>query len=126
MADRKASSLASSVGDQLVDLKDTVAELSERVSEIAAARAADARKRARAAAKTVTSSGLYDDGLDALQSAGDKALYYGRRAGAVVKGNPGLSLLGVALAAGAVAAIIWASREDDRRWYERSRRGGWF
>lgn len=127
MADRRASGLAGDVGAQLSDLKDTIADLGERVAEIAAARTRDARKQARSAAKSVraSSSSLYDDGVDALGHAGDAAVYYGRRAGAVVKSNPGLSTLAVLVGVGVIAAIVYASQEDDRRWYER-RRGGWF
>lgn len=127
MADRKASSLAGDAGAQLAELKDTLADLGDRVAEIAAARGREARRHARSAAKSarVTGSSLYDDGAEALGQAGDAALYYGRRAGRVVKANPGLSALGLLVGVGVIAAIVYAAQEDDRRWYERPR-GGWF
>ncbi|GBD47469.1 hypothetical protein [Methylopila sp. Yamaguchi] len=129
MVDRKVSGLAGDAGDQLAHLRATVSELGERVSTLAGERARDARKRARSAAKSFGpgASALYDDGVDALQTAADNAVYYGRRASHVVQRNPGLSLLGLAVGVGIVAALVYASQEDDRRWYERgSRRGGWF
>lgn len=127
MADRKVSNLAGDAGSQIADLKDTLADLGERVAELASDRAREARKRARSAAKSFSgsSASVYDDGVEKLQQAGDTALYYGRRAGSVVRSNPGLSLLGLAVGVGVVAALVYASQEDDRRWYER-RRGGWF
>lgn len=126
MADRKASGLASDATTQLADLRDTIADLGERVAEIASARARDARRQARTATKSMRTSGasLYDDGVDALSQAGDTAVYYGRRAGSVVKQNPGMSMLGLAVGVGILAALIYAAQEDDRRWSER--RGGWF
>ncbi|GLK75258.1 hypothetical protein GCM10008171_05120 [Methylopila jiangsuensis] len=130
MVDRRASSLAHDAGDQIAALRDTIADLSDRVSSLAADRARSARKSARAAAKSLSSSSntLYDDGVEALHDAADTAVYYGRRAGRVVQSNPGLSLAGLALGIGVVAALVYASqREEDRRWYERGgRRGGWF
>ena len=128
MADRRASGLAGEAGDQLAALRDTIAELGETVSSIAADRARQARKSARSAAKSISSNGgtLYDDGVDALQQAGDAVGYYGRRATHVVQRNPGLSILGLAIGVGIVAAIVYASQEDERRWYDRPRRGGWF
>ena len=127
MVDRKASGLASDAAAQLSELRDTIADLGDRVAQLATARARDARKQARSAAKSVSSSSssLYDDGVDALSHAGDAAVYYGRRAGSVVRNNPGLSTLGVLVGIGVVAAIVYASQEDDRRWYEK-RRAGWF
>jgi hypothetical protein len=127
MVDRKVSGLASDAGDQLAALRDTIAELGEQVSSIAADRAREARKRARSAAKSFSSSSntLYDDGVGALQTAGDAVGYYGREAGRAVQRNPGLSLLGVAIGVGLVAALVYASQEDDTRWYEK-RRSGWF
>lgn len=127
MADRKASALASDAGAQLAELRDTIADLGERVADIAAARGREARRHARAAAKSASATGahLYDDGVDALEHAGDAALYYGRRAGRVVRNNPGLSALGLLVGVGVIAAIVYACQEDDRRWYDR-RRGGWF
>jgi hypothetical protein len=126
MADRKASGLASDAGAQLAELRDTIADLGERVAEITAARTREARRSARSAAKSMRASGgsLYEDGAEALGAAGDAAVYYGRRAGSVVRQNPGLSMLGLAVGVGIIAAIVYASQEDDRRWYER--RGGWF
>ncbi|WP_271167781.1 hypothetical protein [Hansschlegelia plantiphila] len=120
-------SLMKDPSTQLDDLKDAVADLGQRVSEIASSRAQQAKKRANAAAKSVRNSGgqIYEDGVEALQSAGDSAVYYGRRAGTVVRNNPGLTLLGVAIGVGVLAAIIYASQEDDRRWYDK-RRTGWF
>lgn len=125
MADRRASGLASDASAQLAELRDTIADLGERVAEIASARTRDARKQARSAAKSVraTSGSLYDDGAEALGAAGDAAVYYGRRAGSVVKHNPGLSTLGLLVGIGVIAAIIYAGQEDDKRWYERG--GGW-
>jgi ElaB/YqjD/DUF883 family membrane-anchored ribosome-binding protein len=127
MADRRASGLASDASAQLAELKETIADLGERVAEIASQRSREARKQARSAAKSmrVTGHSLYDDSAEALGAAGDTALYYGRRAGRAVRENPGLSLLGIAVGVGVIAAIVYASQEDDRRWYER-RRGGWF
>ena len=127
MAQSRASGLASDAGAQLAELKDTIADLSERVADITASRTREARKQARAAARSVRSSGgqLYSDGAEALGAAGDTALYYGRRAGRVVKQNPGLSALGVLVGVGVVAAILYAaSREEEPRWYERPR--SWF
>ena len=126
MVDRKASGLANDATTQLADLRETIADLGERVAEIASARARDARKQARSATKSMRSSGasLYDDGVDALGQAGDAAVYYGRRASGVMRQNPGLSMLGLAVGVGVLAAIVYASQEDDRRWHER--RGGWF
>jgi hypothetical protein len=126
MADRKAASLANDAGAQLAELKDTIADLGERVADIAAARGREARRSARSAAKSARATGasLYDDGAEALGQASDAAVYYGRRASKVVKNNPGLSLLGVAVGIGVIAAIVYASQEDERRWYERPR-GGW-
>lgn len=127
MADRKAGALAHDAGAQLSELRDTIADLGERVAEIAAARGREARRGARTAAKSARATGahLYDDGAEALSQAGDAALYYGRRAGSVVKANPGLSALGLLVGVGVIAAIVYAAQEDDRRWYERPR-GGWF
>ncbi|MFD1704947.1 hypothetical protein ACFSCV_18220 [Methylopila henanensis] len=129
MADRRVSNLAGDAGDQLAALRDTIADLSDRVSTLAAERARTARKSARAAAKSFGSGShtLYDDGVEALQDAADTAVYYGRRAGRVVQSNPGLSLAGLALGVGIVAAIVYATqREEDRRWYERGGRRSWF
>lgn len=131
MADRRVSSLAGDAGDQLSQLRDTIAELGDRVSTLAAERARSARKSARSAAKTYgpVASTLYDDGVEAIQGAADAATYYGRRASRVVQSNPGLSILGLAVGVGVIAAIVYAaSQEEDRRWYERTppRRGGWF
>lgn len=127
MADRKASSLANDAGSQLSELRDTLADLGERVAEIAAARGREARRGARSAAKSARATGghLYEDGADALGQAGDAALYYGRRASRVVKNNPGLSALGLLVGVGVIAAIVYAAQEDERRWYDRPR-GGWF
>lgn len=127
MADRSASGLASDASAQLAELKETIADLGERVAEIASQRTSEARKQARAAAKSMRATGgnLYDEGAEALGAAGDTALYYGRRAGRVVRDNPGLSVLGIAVGIGVIAAIVYASQEDDRRWYDK-RRGGWF
>lgn len=131
MADRRVSSLAGDAGDQLASLRDTIAELGDRVSSLAADRARAARKSARAAAKSYgpAASTLYDDGVEALQGAADTATYYGRRAGRVVQSNPGLSILGLAVGVGVIAAIVYAAQqEEDRRWYERGgrRSSGWF
>ena len=129
MVDRRVSSLAGDAGDQLASLRDTIAELGDRVSSLASDRARDARKRARSAAKSFNSSSVYDDGVEALQGAADTATYYGRRAGHVMQNNPGLSLLGLAVGVGVIAAIVYAAQqEEDRRWYERGgrSRGGWF
>lgn len=127
MVDRKASGLAQDAGSQLAELRDTIASLGDRVSQLAASRAQDAKKQARSAARSVraSSSSLYDDGVDALGAAGDTAVYYGRRAGNVVKQNPGLSTLGLLVGVGVVAAIVYALREEEQsRWYDRPR--GWF
>ncbi len=127
MAQSKASGIAGDAAAQLAELKDTIADLSERVADITAARTRDARRQARAAAKSVRSSGgqLYSDGAEALEAAGDAALYYGRRAGSVVRQNPGVSALGVLVGVGVLAAIVYAaSREEETRWYERPR--SWF
>lgn len=127
MAQSRTSGLAGDAGAQLAELKDTIADLTDRVAEITAARTRDARKQARSAAKSVRASGgqLYSDGADALNAASDTAVYYGRRAGHVVKQNPGLSALGVLVGVGVVAAILYASqREEESRWYDRPR--SWF
>jgi ElaB/YqjD/DUF883 family membrane-anchored ribosome-binding protein len=127
MADRKTSGLASDAATQLSELRDTISDLGERVAELASDRARMARKRARSAARSLQGSGgtLYDDGVDALGAAGDTAVYYGRRAGRAVRENPGMSMLGLAVGVGIIAAIVYAAQEDDRRWYDK-RRSGWF
>lgn len=128
MAQSRASELAGDVGQQLADLKDTIADLGAQVSSIAQSRGREARRGARSAAKSMGASGgrLYDDGADALGVAGDHALYYGRRASRAMRENPGLSTLGVLVGVGVIAAIIYAAQQDDdHRWYDR-RRGGWF
>ncbi|MFJ5487525.1 hypothetical protein ACIKTA_07855 [Hansschlegelia beijingensis] len=129
MVDRKMSPSAMShdASSQLSELRATVSDLAERVGELSAERARAARNRARSMARSVSDSAstVYDEGMDALHSAGDSALYYGRRAGTAVRNNPGMSLLGLAVGVGVIAAICYAMQEDDRRWYER-RRGGWF
>lgn len=126
-AQSTASGAASDAASQMSELRATIADLSEQVAGITAARTRDARRQARAAAKSIRASGgqLYSDGAEALGAAGDAALYYGRRAGYLAKQNPGLSALGVLVGVGIVAAIIYAaSREDEPRWYERPR--SWF
>ena len=112
---------------QLADLRSAVADLTDRIAEVAGSSTKQARRRAGAAAKSVSSSAgsLYDDGLEAVQSAGDHAVYYGRRATGIARQNPGLTLLGLALGVGVIAAIVYASQEDNRRWYEKPR-SGWF
>jgi len=129
MVDRKMSPSAMShdASSQLSELRATVSDLTDRVGELSADRARAARKRARSMARSVSdqAGSMYDDGVEALQSASDSALYYGRRAGSAVRNNPGMSLLGLAIGVGVIAAVMYAMQEDDRRWYER-RRGGWF
>jgi ElaB/YqjD/DUF883 family membrane-anchored ribosome-binding protein len=127
LRDRKAKGLAGDASAQLAELKDTIAELGERVAEMASTRAGQARRSARSAARSMAdqSHHLYDEGVEALHTAGDAALTYGRRAGQAVQRNPGLSLLGLAVGVGIVAAIIYASHEEDRRWFDR-RKSGWF
>jgi hypothetical protein len=123
MAHRTAGGLASDVSAQLADLRDTIADLGDRIADITASGARDARRHGRSTARSIRTSGasLYDDGVDALEAAGDAALYYGRRAGRVVRDNPGMSALGVAVGLGVIAAIVYAAQEDDRFW--RARRG---
>lgn len=120
-------SLIKDRADQLADLRSAVSDLSDRIADITGPAARQAKRRASAAAKSVSSSAgaLYDDSADALSAASDQAVYYGRRASNLARQNPGLAILGLAVGVGVIAAIVYASQEEDRRWYEKPR-SGWF